>query len=112
MKTNLSQTIVAALILLNTSMGWAIEDSMIFESIDSQNKIFSKIQETNNSQIPEFHKSNQQEIVVEDSQKFFAAKTNSEVIQFDKEKPVKKPSNDLNKKKIERIAQELQDLQY
>ena len=111
MKRHMGKVFLFTLAMLSSSFGWTIEDSMIFENIESQNKTYSKILETNKSQIPVFSKSENQEIVVEDVQKSFVAKTSINMTQFEKEKPSKKQqSSDLNKKKIERIAEEIKDL--
>ena len=111
MKAQIKKLFLFSFLFFAAKLSWAIEDSIIFENIESQNKTFSKILETNKSQIPVFSKTENQEIVVEDVQKSFVAKTASDVTQFEKEKSLKKQhSSDLSKRKIERIAQELKDL--
>lgn len=113
MKKYLSLAAITLVMGMISPAVFAIEDTMIFENIDSQSSLFTKIQETNNSKTPEFHKPSGQELVIEDSQKSYAAKTSPEITTFDKEKIVAvQPGKTLRQKQVEKVAQELREIQY
>ncbi len=113
MKTLFSNTAMIFLLgIFLSSAVFAIDDSVIFENIDSQKSLFSKIQNENHSTVPEFHKPSGEEIVIEDSQKSYAAKTSPAITTFDKEKVVPLTDKKVNQKKVEKIAQELREMEY
>lgn len=111
MKTQNSRTfskwMAMALVLALTSPAFAIDDSVIFENIDSQNTLHKQM---NNDEQVHLQGAADKRIVVEERSTSYASPSNADIFQFDKEKVTQKTAKRMNKKKKETLAKELKEL--
>lgn len=112
MKNRTSRVILGFLVAMMSLSVHAIDDSIIFENIDSQNSLYGKIQETNNSSKPEFHNPQHTELLVEESALAYASPTKPDATTFEKEKITGNVSKKINAKKAEKMAQEMRALEF
>lgn len=107
----LTMIIVAASISMISSLSFAIDDSVIFENIDTQNSLHKEMQNTPEESL-KITGAADKRIVVEERSTSYASPSNQDIFTFDKEKAAttKSANKLLNKKKKETLAQELKEL--
>ncbi len=110
MKTkNISKIIILVSLILGAIQGFAIDDSVIFENIDSQNALHKQMNNSPEESV-QMKGALDKRIVVEERSKSYAAPSNEDIFKFDKEKVTAKTAKKMNKKKKETLAKELKEL--
>ena len=110
MKTNsLYKMLIAASLIFGAAQGFAIDDSVIFENIDSQNTLHKQMNNTP-EESAQMKGALDKKIVVEERSTSYASPSNDDIFKFDKEKFNQKTATKMNKKKKETLAKELKEI--
>jgi hypothetical protein len=104
----LSQIAVLISLMVGAN-AFAIDDSMIFENIDTQNALHKEMR-NGQEDSPEIKGALDKKIVVEERSTTIASPSNDDIFKFEKEKSSKKTVKKFNQKKKETLAQEMRDL--